>query len=60
MTTFTTSDRIHAEKDGSYTIDCTIKPLPADEIERIANLCWGEQFDYLAFARALEKAHGIV
>lgn len=22
MTTFTTQDRVHAEKDGSFTIDC--------------------------------------
>ena len=42
MTTFTTEDRIHAEKDGSFTVNVnagevavTLKDLTDDEIRNI-------------------------
>lgn len=62
MTTFTTDDRLHAEKDGSFTIDCRLKPL---SIEQIALLSTDPRFEnmhsggLLQFAREIEKAHGI-
>lgn len=58
MTTFTTDDRLHAEKDGSFTIDCRQKPLTDREIEEILYTTdW--EYDPISFARAIEKAHGI-
>jgi hypothetical protein len=64
MTTFTTDDRLHAEKDGSFTIDCRLKPLTDDKIKSEAKyLChsWYMQNAerLVLFARAIEKAHGI-
>ena len=64
MTTFTTDDRLHAEKDGSFTIDCRPKPLTNQFIEKLYEKCWfedglTEEFDFNKFARAIEKAHGI-
>ena len=65
MTTFTTDDRLHAEKDGSFTIDCRLKPLTPEEIQKIDDECWvypeGESpiFNHYKFAREIEKAHGI-
>jgi hypothetical protein len=55
MTTFTTDDRLYAEKDGSFTIDCRLKPLTDEQIQEIAKH-WGY---CLEFARAIEEAHGI-
>lgn len=37
MTTFTTSDRIHAEKDGSFTIDCRM-PCSQEEYNEMRKL----------------------
>ena len=65
MTTFTTDDRLHAEKDGSLTINCMPKPLETYQIKLIMaqDECWvGEDCsipDLIRFARAIEKAHGI-
>lgn len=67
MTTFTTQDRIHAEKDGSFTIDCRPKPLTDEQIIDIFVKETGFLFndnpadgmDLMGFARAIEKAHGI-
>ena len=65
MTTFTTDDRIHAEKDGSFTINCVPKPLSDMAIKLIMaqDQCWiGEDCsipDLIRFAREIEKAHGI-
>lgn len=69
MTTFTTDDRIHAEKDGSFTIDCRPKPLTDKEILKYIGdnfTKFGFEADYvfddmelLEFARAIEQAHGI-
>ena len=61
MTTFTTSDRIYAEKDGSFTINCVPKPLPNTQILALA-LCFditGTEDEKIAFARLIERAHGI-
>jgi hypothetical protein len=55
MTTFTTDDRLYAEKDGSFTIDCRLKPLTEKQIhELIVN----KVTDY-ELCRAIEEAHGI-
>lgn len=72
MTTFTTDDRIHAEKDGSFTIDCRLTPLTDEQIIELANkyLDWitydegeyGQEIEIVGiqeFARAIEQAHGI-
>jgi len=37
MTTFTTDDRIYAEKDGSFTIDCR-PPCTAQEYQEMRKL----------------------
>jgi len=37
MTTFTTQDRIHAEKDGSFTIDCR-PPCSQEEYNEMRKL----------------------
>lgn len=37
MTTFTTQDRIHAEKDGSFTIDCR-PPCSQQEYQEMRKL----------------------
>lgn len=37
MTTFTTQDRIHAEKDGSITIDCR-PPCSQQEYQEMRKL----------------------
>jgi hypothetical protein len=55
MTTFTTDDRLHAEKDGSFTIDCRLKPLTD---EQIRELIVNKVTDY-ELCRAIEQAHGI-
>lgn len=60
MTTFTTQDRIHAEKDGSFTIDCRSKPLTDEQILEIASnnqLFWEKEI--IKFVRLIEQAHGI-
>lgn len=72
MTTFTTDDRIYAEKDGSLTIDCRIKPLTDEQILELANkhIDWIEydEGDYgteieivglIDFARAIQEKLGI-
>lgn len=64
MTTFTTDDRLHAEKDGSLTIDCRQKPLTDGQIIEIFANETGFDLDaspmaLMDFARAIEKAHGI-
>lgn len=61
MTTFTTDDRLHAEQDGSLTIDCRLKPLENLTIHTIAVMMeFGGNYEkLLKFARAIEKAHGI-
>lgn len=61
MTTFTTDDRIYAEKDGSFTIDCRQKPLTDAEIFALAipTEIDGTDEEVLAFAREIERAHGI-
>lgn len=60
MTTFTTDDRIHAEKDGSFTLNCRQKPLSDEQIIVIWGVAsiWDDKL--IKFARAIEKAHGIV
>lgn len=65
MTTFTTDDRLHAEKDGSFTIDCRQKPLTDEQVWQVGR-DMGYDFTnknpnnvFLQFARAIEKAHGI-
>ena len=64
MTTFTTDDRIHAEKDGSLTLNCLPKALSPKEIEKLAENCWYSDedlmiFNYQKFAVLLQEAHGI-
>ncbi len=61
MTTFTTQDRIHAEKDGSFTIDCRLKPLTDDQIIELCKMIGLDfgSFYIHEFARAIERAHGI-
>lgn len=65
MTTFTTDDRLHAEKDGSFTIDCRQKPLTDEQIAEIYTeiparpLTNGDVDLLFDFARAIEQAHGI-
>lgn len=65
MTTFTTDDRIYAEKDGSFTIDCRLKPLTEQEINGIVAKYFGDGFalthkdGMIELARAVEKTHGI-
>jgi hypothetical protein len=57
MTTFTTDDRLHAEKDGSFTIDCRLKPLTKEQIDALSYLT--TDIDPEQFVRAIEEAHGI-
>lgn len=72
MTTFTTDDRIYAEKDGSLTIDCRVKPLTNDEIMELAHkyVDWmsydegeyGNEIEIIGlidFARAIQEKLGI-
>jgi len=66
MTTFTTDDRLHAEKDGSFTIDCRPKPLTDEQafevIKEVMGITYfGSMFrnEELKLVRAIEKAHGI-
>ena len=65
MTTFTTDDRLHAEKDGSFTIDCRLKPLTDNQINDIVAKYFGDGFalthkdEMIELARAVEKTHGI-
>lgn len=74
MTTFTTQDRIHAEKDGSFTIDCRLKPLDYQKLCELYLEAKKQSWTMVrikpdggmslhteleAFARLIEKAHGI-
>jgi hypothetical protein len=63
MTTFTTEDRIHAEKDGSLTVNVnagevavTLKDLTDDEIRDICNKHLApKDCNIFTFARAILK-----
>ena len=54
MTTFTTDDRIYAEKDGSFTIDCR-PPCSQQEYNEMRKLI-KNQADKIAMLEAECKA----